>query len=310
VEKRTLKDYLLITAKGLGMGAADVVPGVSGGTIAFITGIYEELIETIKNVNFGLLKIVKTDGLAAFWKAANGNFLVALVAGIGISVVGLAKVVTYLLIHQEVLLWSFFFGLIVASIVLILKKVAHWNVANVIGLLIGIALGYLVTLLAPSSTPDSNAFIFVAGAIAICAMILPGISGGFLLLIMGKYDTIIGAIGDLNVKVLGFFAAGAVVGLLSFSKLLSFLFKRYYFFAICFLSGIMIGSLNKVWPWKHTLEFVTDRHGKLKPLLQENVSPFAYEGEALLLPAIGMAVFGLVLVLVMEWKGGGKPEKA
>jgi putative membrane protein len=273
---RTLKDYLLLAAKGFGMGSADVVPGVSGGTIAFITGIYEELIDSIKSINLGTLTMLRKEGLAATWKQINGNFLVAVFAGILISVFSLAKGLSHLLEHYPVLLWSFFFGLIIASSLLVARQLKNWDVSKVITLLVGAAIAWFITTLTQVETPHDWWFIFLSGAIAICAMILPGISGSFILVILGQYAFVLNAVKELNLEVVLSFAVGCVVGLLSFARLISWLFKKFHDHTIAILTGFMIGSLNKVWPWKNTLETYKDRHGEFKPLVQENVLPGDY----------------------------------
>ena len=295
-----MKKYLVLALKGMGMGAADVVPGVSGGTIAFITGIYEELINSIKSINHKTLKLLFTGKLAAFWKAVNANFLLALVIGIGISVVSLAKILKYILENHPELIWSFFFGLIVASAIYVAKQIKTWNVSTVISLVAGVAVAYWITEISPAETTNAYWFIFVSGAIAICAMILPGISGSFILLLLGKYESIIGAISDFKLLVLGVFLSGAAVGIISFSNVLSWLLKKFHNQTIAVLAGFMVGSLNKVWPWKNTLESITDRHGELKPILQENVLPHTYEGDSHLLSAILLAIAGFVLIFVIE----------
>lgn len=302
MEKRSSKDFGKLFLKGIAMGAADVVPGVSGGTIAFITGIYEELIGSIKNIHINLFKAWSREGFSAFWKAANGSFLFVLLSGIGVSILSLAGLIKYLLENYEVLVWAFFFGLILASALVIGRKVTEWSAINIVGLVLGAALGFAITVLAPSTTPETNVFVFFSGAIAICAMILPGISGSFLLLLMGKYQYIITGLIERNMQVILFFGAGAIVGLLSFSRALSWMFKRYYLLTISFLTGIMIGSLNKVWPWKITLESVQNRHGEMVPIKQENVWPAQFEGEAFTITSIGLMLLGFAIVIAMEWK--------
>jgi putative membrane protein len=244
--------YLSITIKGICMGAADVIPGVSGGTIAFLMGIYQELVDSIKAIvpNF---KYLLQGKISLFWKNINGVFLVSLISGILISVFSLARLMTYLLHYHPIELWSFFFGLILASSVYILKDIDKWNFKNIISLIIGIAIAAYICLVSPSETPDAYWFIFLSGAIAICAMILPGISGSFILLLMGKYKFIMSAVTELNLPVLLIFAAGAILGILLFSHFLSWLLKKYYMMTISLLSGFMIGSLIKVWPWKEVL---------------------------------------------------------
>ncbi len=295
-----MKKYLMLVLKGMGMGAADVVPGVSGGTIAFITGIYEELINSIKSINLATIKLLFSDGFSAFWKAVNGNFLLSIVIGIGISVLSLAKLLKFILENYPELIWSFFFGLIVASAIYVAKQIKSWNVGSIISLVAGIVVAYIITEITPAETTNAWWFIFLSGAIAICAMILPGISGSFILLLMGKYAYIIGAVSDLKIGILAIFLSGAVVGIISFSNLLSWLLKKYHNQTIAVLAGFMVGSLNKVWPWKNTLETFIDRHGIVKPLIQENVLPGNYSGEPFLLMAIALAILGFILIFVVE----------
>ena len=286
------------------MGAADVVPGVSGGTIAFITGIYEELLKSIKSVDLEALKLFFTFRLKEFWIKINANFLLAVLIGIGISVVSLSRVMTYLLEYHPIYIWSFFFGLIIASALLVAKEVKKWDVFSIISLIIGAIIAYTITVMTPAETPSSWWFIILSGAIAICAMILPGISGSFILLLMGKYKYIMTAISDFNLEIICLFALGASVGIISFSHLLTFLLKRYHNLTISLLTGFMLGSLNKVWPWKETLETYIDRHGVEKALIEGNISPFTFSEQfntdALLIQAIIMAVFGFFLIYGIE----------
>ena len=297
---RTLKDYAILSAKGIAMGAADVVPGVSGGTIAFITGIYEELLETINSVNLSALKKLKTEGLKGFWKHINGNFIVALFLGIGISVYKLAGIIIFLMSNHPILLWSFFFGLVIASVYLVGKKIGKWNISKVIGLLIGTGVAFYITLLSPMENPDALWYVFLSGAIAICAMILPGISGSFILLLLGSYELVLNSIKDLKLTIIAVFGAGCVVGLLSFSKLLSWMFKKHHDLTIAILTGFLIGSLNKIWPWKFTISTRINSHDKVVPFMQENVLPANFNGDAQILLAIAMAIFGLGLILLLE----------
>lgn len=255
--KASFDRYLMIALKGIGMGAADVIPGVSGGTIAFMTGIYEELVGSINSINGQAVKLLFSGKFRDFWKHINGNFLLAVFAGILISVMSLAKLMTYLLAYLPVPTWAFFFGLIVASSVFILRDLKDWKVRDGIMLALGIVLGVVVCTLSPAETPDALWFIFLSGAIAICAMILPGISGSFILLILGKYEFMLSTLtrimsGDgaaLDYMVLVVFVLGAVVGILSFSKFLHWLLARYHRSTLLVLAGFIIGSLVKVWPW-------------------------------------------------------------
>jgi putative membrane protein len=286
----------------MAMGAADVVPGVSGGTIAFISGIYEELIGTLNNINFALLKNLKTEGLKITWKKANGPFLLALLSGVFVSIISLAKGVEWFLEHHPILLWSFFFGLVLASIVYVGKqiKTTAKDFKLFLAMAIGAVIAYLITTINPSETTDANLFLFFAGALAICAMILPGISGSFILVIIGAYSPILEALNSRDIKTILIFGAGAVVGLLSFSKLLKWLFEKYHRITLAVITGFMIGSLNKIWPWKVALTFRTNSKGIKVHLNEESISPFNFDGDPLLLQAIGLMVFGVLIILILE----------
>ncbi len=298
---RTIKDYIVISLKGMAMGAADVVPGVSGGTIAFISGIYEELLGSISNVKFSLFKTLKNEGFKEAWKQLNGNFLLALFIGIFISIISLAKAIKYLLENQPILLWSFFFGLVLASIIYIAKQITKWNVISIIALVLGAFLAYYITTLNPLvSEGSSSLYILFAGAIAICAMILPGISGSFILVLLGAYKPVLDAVNDRDFKTILIFMVGAVVGLLSFSKVLKWLFANYKNYTLAALTGFIIGSLNKIWPWKETLTWRTNSHGIKVPFNQQSISPFSFDGDAQLLNAVILAIIGFALILVME----------
>jgi putative membrane protein len=298
---RNFKEYLVIGLKGMAMGAADVVPGVSGGTIAFISGIYEELLASISNVNFKLLKTLKSDGIKAAWKQVNGSFLLALFIGIFVSIISLAKTIKWLLENEPVLLWSFFFGLVVASIIYIGKQVEKWNVKITILCILGVLFGYGVTVIPPTNLGEINyLFLIFAGAIASCAMILPGISGSYILLLIGVYPIVMTAITTKDYKIIGAIAIGVIVGLLSFSKLLKWLFTNYKNEMLIVLTGIMLGSLNKVWPWKETISTYVNSHGVTKPLLEQSVSPFSFNGDPKLMLAIVLLIVGFVLILLME----------
>lgn len=304
--QRRLKDYLIISFKGLAMGAADAVPGVSGGTIAFISGIYEELINTISNVNGALFKSLFSKGLKVFWQQANGNFLLALLSGIIISFVSFMKLAKYLLEHHPVLIWSFFFGLIVASIYFVGKQITKWNLISIITLVIGAGIAFYISKLPSLGTNESSWFLFLAGAIAICAMILPGISGSFILIILGAYKTLSNAIHDVDIKKIIIFGAGALVGILSFSHVLKWLFKHYHNITLALLTGFIFGSLNKVWPWKKTLTWHTNSKGIESPLLQESVSPFSFEGENQIILAVVLMILGFLTIFILERLGTKK----
>jgi putative membrane protein len=301
---RTAKEYSLITLKGIAMGAADVIPGVSGGTIAFITGIYEELINSIKSVNLSAIKLLFTGKFNEFWNAVNGTFLLSLFTGIAISIISLAKGLKYLLDHYPILVWSFFFGLVVASAIYVARTIPKWNLPTVASGIAGIIIAYFITVITPAEANTTTWFIFLSGAIAICAMILPGISGSFILVLLGMYKFILEAVGNFEIAVIITFMAGAAIGIISFSNLLSWLLKKYHNITIALLAGFMIGSLNKVWPWKEVVETFTDRHGEIKPLIEENILPATYEqltgNHAFLAGAIALAVLGFALIFVVE----------
>jgi putative membrane protein len=294
------------------MGAADVVPGVSGGTIAFISGIYEELIHSIRSINATAIRLLLRGRVRDFWTAINGNFLVSIVAGILVSIVALVRAITYLLEHEPILIWSFFFGLVLASSITVCRTIERPTWDRWVAFAVGAVAAYCVTVATPAETPTSLWFIFLCGAIAICAMILPGISGSFILLLMGKYAYIMGGIKELmsgvhvgyNMALLGCFAVGALVGITSFSRLLSWLFSRWKDVTIALLGGFMFGSLNKIWPWKETVAYYTDSHGLLKPLVEVNVAPSEQ-----ILPAIALAVVGFALVVGIEWVAARRQNK-
>jgi putative membrane protein len=301
MEQRKISHYFIILLKGIAMGAADVVPGVSGGTIAFISGIYEELLTSISSINFSTLRLLKSKGIAAVWKSINGNFLIALAIGIFISIVSLAKLITWLLVHQPILVWSFFFGLVLASILYISKQITRWNSISIGLLLLGAVIAYYISTLQPLVSENSSPlFLFIAGSIAICAMILPGISGAFILVLLGAYKPVLEAIHEKDFKIIAILGFGAIVGLLSFSKLLKWLFNSFKNYTLAILTGFIVGSLNKIWPWKETLTWRINSHGTEVPFNQQSISPFSFEGDAQLLLAIVIAIVGFTLIIVLE----------
>ncbi len=301
---RRLSDFGILVLKGIGMGAADVIPGVSGGTIAFITGIYEELVHSIKNIDYGTISTLWKVGLPAFWKAVNGNFLLSVVGGIVISVLTLARILEYLLVNHPVLIWSFFFGLIIGSAVFVARAIEKWNTGTIISLLAGIAIAWLITSITPAETSEAYWFIFLSGALAICAMILPGISGSFILLLLGKYQFILNALNEGKISIIAVLLIGALTGIIAFSHLLSWLLKKYHHLTIAILAGFMIGSLKKIWPWKVTVESYTDSHGVMRPLLEDNVLPGRFISETGADPqiiwAVLLALSGFLLIFLFE----------
>ena len=297
-----LLKYIVTAIKGACMGAADVIPGVSGGTIAFIMGIYDEFVGSLASINMEAVKLLFSGKFKAFWKHINGSFLLSLVIGIGISVVALAGIMQYLLANKPIQTWAFFFGLIVASSIFIIRGISGWKLREGLFLIFGVILGVTICTLSPTQTPDGLWFIFLSGAIAICAMILPGISGSFILLILGKYQYIMGVISDLvsgvnigqNILIIGVFGIGAVIGILAFSKLLHWLLARWEKETMIVLAGFIIGSLVKVWPWSNP-----------EALAQADAAGSMLYGSAILFALIG---FSLVTGIEIAGKIIGKKK--
>jgi putative membrane protein len=296
---RNLLSYIIISLKGVAMGAADVVPGVSGGTIAFISGIYEELITSINGINFSQFKILQKEGFKPFWRAINGNFLLALFLGIFISVFSLARMISWLLVNQPILLWSFFFGLVFASIFFIARAIEKWNLGTITAFILGTIVAYYITTLPPSENTGSLPFLFLSGALAVCAMILPGISGAFILVLLGSYKTILDAVHQKDFYIIATVATGAIFGLLSFARLLKWMFENYKNTTLALLTGFILGSLSKIWPWKRVLETKTFGD-KVIPVKEINISPFQYEGDNQLHFAILLALFGFCVIFILE----------
>lgn len=286
------------------MGTADVIPGVSGGTVAFITGIYEELLNSIKSIDKEAFLLLFRFRIADFWKKINGSFLICVLGGIVTSLLSLAGLMTYLLEHHPIQIWSFFFGLILISSPLILRDIKKWNVGIAISFIVGVVGAYLITILSPTETPTNFLFIFFCGALAICAMILPGISGAFILLLIGKYEYMITALTGLNIPVILVFVTGCFFGLLGFSRLLSWILAHYRFPTLAILAGFMIGSLNKVWPWKEVTLFRLNHEGVRVPAFDRSIWPWDYLNKTghdpLLFKAIFFAALGVFLVVAIE----------
>lgn len=277
------------------MGGADIVPGVSGGSIALITGIYSTLLESINSINGKNLKLLLSLQFKPFYKAINGTFLLSLFAGILTSVFTLSKLITFLMEEHPVPLWSFFCGLILISAFVILKDIRRWHLGVVLAIIVGIIVAYFITELPPVSSPEATWFTFLSGAIAICAMILPGISGSFILLILGKYETILTAVSERDIVTLAVFALGCMVGILSFSRVISWLLKKYYATTIGLLAGFMLGSINKLWPWKLVTAYRTSSSGEEKPFLTENLWPAEYLEQVGKDPQLTSAIIALLV---------------
>lgn len=316
----------------MAMGAADAVPGVSGGTIALISGIYQELIATIGSVDLSLFKTWKVQGFRAFWNQLNGNFLLALLSGIAISFVIFMRIAKYLIENEPILIWSFFLGLIIASIFFVGKQIKKWSILTIVALLLGTIIAYYISTLPSLGSNTNPLFLFLAGALAICAMILPGISGSFILVILGAYKTLSDALHDFDIKRILIFIAGAVIGLLSFSKVLKWLFKNYENTTLAVLTGFIIGSLNKVWPWKRTISVLNHETGEIqdfievsdvgtlsiyqqqtndfetyKTVLEESILPSSYSEDPKVMLAVVLVVVGFLTIFILE-RLGSKQE--
>ena len=298
-----MKNKAVLFVKGLAMGAADVVPGVSGGTVAFITGIYDQLLQALSSIPEAALLLLKGHVKQA-WQLAHMNFLLVLFSGVIFSILSLARVITWLLETQPIALWSFFFGLILVSCYVVARDIQRWHWTRWLTFALGVGFAWWITVASPLDWGDDPVSLFFAGAIAICAMILPGISGSFILLLMGLYPTVLMAVKQLDLGVLWVFAAGCICGLLAFSRFLRFALECWRDLTLALLTGIMFGSLNKVWPWKHTLTWRTNSQGVEEPLLQENILPWQYadvlQTHAQLVPAILLMLCGVALVLGLE----------
>lgn len=286
------------------MGAADVIPGVSGGTVALITGIYSELLHSIKEIDIEALKLLRQLRFGDFWKKVNGNFLGCLLAGIFTSLLVLAQLMNYLLKNHPIMIWSFFFGLILISAPLIMREIKMKKTGAFISLALGFVIAYLITVLTPTESPDAIWFIFFAGMLAICAMILPGISGAFILLLLGKYQFMVNALLEFNLPVIAVFALGCIVGIVSFSRLLAWILDHYHEVTVSLLAGFMLGSLNKIWPWRQTLEYQTSASGERVSVFDKSVLPWDYLSltgkDPQLFQAILMMAFGVLLVVGIE----------
>lgn len=311
--KRSFLQYLIISLKGMAMGAADIVPGVSGGTIALIAGFYEELIETIDGLDLELFKKWRKNGFISTWKEYNLSFLLALGLGVVISILLLANLIETLLETHPILVWSFFFGLVLASIIFIIKQLEKWNMAVVLSIILASAIAFSISTLNPLAEINSVWFLFVAGFIAIIAMILPGISGAFILLLLGAYQPVIGLVNQLNegisqgdsslliqsVGKISVFLLGAAIGLKTFSRALTWMFHNYKNITLAILTGFMIGALNKIWPWKEVLETRLNSKGEKVPFIERSVLPNNFD-DPQLTSAILCLVAGFLIIFILE----------
>ncbi|MFH1294240.1 MAG: DUF368 domain-containing protein [Pseudomonadota bacterium] len=300
-KNRTFPDYIVLGVKGFCMGASDVVPGVSGGTMAFILGIYEELINAIKSFDLKSLQFLVTLKFRPLLDRISWQFLMAVGIGIFTAIFTLSRLLSWLLQNRPIFIWSFFLGLILASVLSVSRRVEAWRVLTWLCLVGGTLGSYFLVGLVPVATPNDYWFLFLCGAVAICAMILPGISGSYILVLLGKYQYVLDAVNHRDFLVLGLVAAGACVGIIAFSRILGWLLKNYHDLMVATLTGLMIGSLRKVWPWKETLESVVDSHGQMVPLVQSNILPGQWNGEVL--AALSLMVAGLLAVLFLDRLG-------
>ena len=321
-----MKNSIGIALKGMAMGMAEVIPGVSGGTIAFITGIYEKLINSIKAFGPSLFKTYKSGGFPAVWAAINGTFLVFLLGGMALGVIVGVFAISWLLKEFPPIVWAFFFGLIISSAIYIGKQIEKWGPMEIIMLIIGTIVAYGITIITPANGSESLVVVFFAGAIAISALILPGISGSFILLLMGMYsyivsDTLRAALTTFapdKLLTMFVFALGCLTGLMTLSRVLSWTFKNYRQVTLATLTGFMLGSLNKIWPWRVPVDWLKDTAGKIimkddgitpkKVIMENNVMPGQYESLTQLDPYTILAVISLIVgfsvVFLLEKFGG------
>ena len=294
----SLKGYMNFVLKGFCMGAADVIPGVSGGTMAFILGIYEKLIGSISSFDLHFLRLFLSLRFREAFEHVSLAFLASLGTGILIAVFSMARVLSWLLLNRPVLIWSFFFGLIVASVYTVSRHIKAWRIINILWAAFGALITYLLVGMVPATTPDSPWFLFLSGAVAICAMILPGISGAFILVLLGKYLFVLEAVNNRDFLTLFTVAAGAALGLVAFSRLLKWLFKMHYDLIVALLTGLMIGSLRKVWPWKNIIKTVMDEKGHVVSSIQHNFLPSQWDMETSV--ALVLALTGFLLVICLS----------
>jgi len=286
------------------MGAADVVPGVSGGTIAFITGIYDELLHSIKSIDRDALRLLQRFRFNELWAHVNGNFLFAITFGVATSFVLFVRLVMYLLLHHPILILSFFFGLILIAVPLVLREIKKWNVVAILAIALGISITYSISRMPPADSPDTIWFVFIAGLLAVCAMFLPGISGALTLVLLGKYQFMAKAFLEFNIPAILVFLMGCITGLLGFSRFLTWILDNYHSTTVALLAGFMLGSLNKVWPWRQAFEFVTNSKGEQIPVFDKSILPWDYFAttakDPLIFQAILMMALGMFIVVLIE----------
>jgi len=298
------RDYITLVLKGLGIGTADVIPGISGGTIAFLLGIYEDLISSIKSFNFNFVRLLCCFKIREAFSSVAWQFLGALLVGIASAIIILSKVIGWLLSNQPVLIYSFFFGLILATVPIIAGIVKRWTFSRILAVILSACGTYIFVGLVPLVTPEAPWFLFLCGAIAISAMILPGISGAFILVLLGKYQFILEAVNNRDIINLGIFLLGVGVGIVSFVRVLSWLFNKYHDLTVTIITGIIVGSLRKIWPWKEITEAITTSHGNIIPIAETNIFPSQFNGDVF--AALTIMSMGFILAMTLNSSSGGK----
>jgi len=295
MSSQSLRNFIILVIKGFLMGAANVIPGVSGGTMALILGIYEELINAIRSINLKFLRLITILNIKEALSTVSWPFLLPVGLGVLLATFSLAEALSWLLDRYPVIVWSFFFGLIISSVITVSRVIKQWRILTIVAIVVGTIIAYGFFGVIPVSTPNAPWFIFGSGFIAICAMILPGISGAYVLVLLGKYHYILEALNNKDFFTLFIIGAGALVGLISFAQILGWLLKRYHDLIMAILIGLMCGSLRKIWPWKETVTTFIDSHGKEIPSLQSNVIPSSFTIE------VGLAVLFMFIGILVIW---------
>jgi len=292
------KDYVMLFLKGFSMGMADIIPGISGGTIAFLLGIYEDLISSIKSVDLKFLQLLCRFKIKEAFSSVAWQFLGTLFIGIAGAILILSKLISWLLHNKPTLIYSFFFGLILATVPIIARIIKRWTFSKIIAVILSACATYLFVGMVPLVTSQAPWFLFLSGVIAISAMILPGISGAFILVLLGKYQFILDAVNHRDIFSLGIFLFGVGVGIISFVRVLSWLFNKYHDLTVTIITGIIIGSLRKIWPWKEMTEMIATSHGKVIPIAEINILPSQLNGDVFL--AIALMIAGFILAMMFN----------
>jgi putative membrane protein len=298
MSSQSLRTFIILAVKGFLMGAANVIPGVSGGTMALVLGIYEELINAIRSINLKFVRLVTHLNIKEALSSVSWPFLLPIGLGVLLATFSLAEILSWLLERYPVIVWSFFFGLIVSSVITVSRVIKQWRIPTIVAIAVGTITAYGLFGVIPVSTPNAPWFIFVSGFIAICAMILPGISGAYILVLLGKYHYILEALNNKDFFTLFIIGAGAFVGLISFAQILGWLLKKYHDLTMAILIGLMCGSLRKIWPWKETVTTFIDSHGKEIPSLQSNIIPASFTSDVVC--ALLFMLIGILLVWSLD----------